>query len=205
MIDGLFKHHIDSWWEEAAKPLARLGMTANQVTLMGLVLVVGNSAAYLWHGSTLVFGLGLAISFAADSLDGAVARLRKQCTSAGSYLDAMVDRYQELVVLLALAYVNNVWPAAMVVLAGSLLTSYGKARCAIEMPIDNNQWPDLFERQERLVFICTLLVVDGLARSQFGIFLLPAGLWILAGLTNLTAVQRILRAWRILSETQSRC
>src|SRR5258705_9654641 len=40
-------------------------------------------------------------SFAADSLDGAVARLRKQCTLAGSYLDAMVDRYQELVVLLA--------------------------------------------------------------------------------------------------------
>ena len=72
MIDGLFKHHIDSWWEEAAKPLARLGMTANQVTLMGLVLVVGNSAAYLWHGSTLVFGLGLAVSFAADSLDGAL-------------------------------------------------------------------------------------------------------------------------------------
>ena len=64
MIDGLFKRHIDPLWESMATPLVRMGMTPNQVTATGLVLICLTSALYLWHGNPAVFGLTLAFAFA---------------------------------------------------------------------------------------------------------------------------------------------
>jgi archaetidylinositol phosphate synthase len=196
MIDGLFKRHIDPMWENLARPLAASGLRPNDVTLFGLCLVAANAAAYVWHGSHLVFGIGLAVSFAADSLDGAVARLRRECTLFGGYLDAMVDRYQETIVLLAIAYVNDAWLPASLALAGSLLTSYAKARVAIEVPVVNDDWPDLFERQERVVFLCGLLVVSGVVSALVDMALITPGLWLFAFLTHFTVLQRMIRAGR---------
>lgn len=204
MIDGLFKRHIDPVWENLARPLAAIGLHPNGVTLLGLCLVLANAAAYFWHRSQLLFGIGLAISFAADSLDGAVARLRHECTLFGSYLDAMVDRYQESIVLLTIGYINAAWLPAGLALAGSLLTSYAKARVAIEVSIDNNDWPDLFERQERVIFLCGLLVFGGIAAALFGLSIIVPGLWIFAVLTHFTAVQRMMRARKMLVALQDR-
>lgn len=204
MIDGLFKRHIDPVWDNLARPLAAIGLHPNGVTLLGLCLVLANAAAYFWHRSQLLFGLGLAISFAADSLDGAVARLRSECTLFGSYLDAMVDRYQESIVLLTIGYINAAWLPAGLALAGSLLTSYAKARVAIEVSIDNNDWPDLFERQERVIFLCGLLVLGGIVATQFDLNIIVPGLWIFAVLTHFTAVQRMMRARKRLAALQDR-
>ena len=199
MIDGLYKHHIDPLWEKMAKPLAR-HFTANQVTVLGFVVSLLLCLAYLYWQSPLWFGLGLAIAFAADSLDGAVARLRNESSKFGGYLDAMTDRYQEMAVYGVIAYVNGLWPQAFLVLAGTYLTSYAKARTAIEQPISNTEWPDLFERQERVLYTCALLVVIGL----FGFDIMSIGLWILAALTHATAVQRFLRARRMLVRGQDK-
>ena len=199
MIDGLFKNHIDPLWDRAARPLAWY-FTANQVTVLGFCIVIAMAVAYVFHGPTLWFGIGLIFAFSADSLDGAVARLRGETSRFGGYLDAIVDRYQEMAVLAALAFKTGYWPAAFFVLAGSFLTSYAKARTAIEMPISNTAWPDLFERQERIIFICLLLIVNGL----FGEWLKPsfdlvfAGLWVMAALCHATAAQRFFRARTIL-------
>jgi phosphatidylglycerophosphate synthase len=200
MIDGLFSHLIDPLWERPAKLLVRLGLSANQVTALGLVLVTANAAAYLWHGSALILGVGLSVAFAADALDGAVARLRNQQSAFGGYFDAMVDRYQEAVVLLAIALVTGLWLPAWLVLAGALFTSYAKARAAIEMPVANADWPDLLERLERIIILCALLICDGLVRYFWGVseLILEFGLWALAAGTNLTALQRMWRARRLL-------
>lgn len=205
MIDGLFKKHIDPLWEGAARPVARV-MTANQVTLTGLLVVAVMSVAYLWHGSTLWFGVGLIFAFSADSMDGAVARLRGESSHFGGYLDAMVDRYQELFVMAALAHATGNWPAAFAVLSGAFLTSYAKARTAVEMPISNSDWPDLFERQERIIYLCLLLILNGLAGDWINrsFDLMSAGLWGMALLCHVTAVQRFFRARTLLRDFDKR-
>jgi len=170
MIDGLFKKYIDPLWEMPARPLSRV-FTANQVTLMGLGLIAVVSLAYVWHKAPFIYALTLAIAFSADSLDGAVARLRGESSAFGSYLDAVVDRF---------------------------LTSYMKARAAMEMPVDNVAWPDLFERQERIFFICLALVCQSLFAGSFD--LMPWALWLLAILTHVTAAQRFLRARKLLKD-----
>ena len=199
MIDGLFKRYIDPLWEMPAKPLSRV-MTANQVTLMGLGLIALVSLAYVWHRAPFWYALTLGLAFSADSLDGAVARLRKESSAFGGYLDAVVDRYQEMIAIAALAYVSDAWVAGYFAISGAFLTSYMKARAAMEMPVDNVAWPDLFERQERILFICLALV----CQSLFGgyVDVIPWALWLLAILTHVTAVQRFLRARKLLKGTR---
>lgn len=195
MIDGLFKKYIDPLWELPARPLAR-HMTANQVTLMGLALIGLVSLGYVWHRAPFWYALTLAIAFSADSLDGAVARLRRESSAFGGYLDAVVDRYQELIAIAALASVHQCWAAAYFAFSGAVLTSYMKARAAVERPIDNVAWPDLFERQERIFFICIALVCQSLFGARVDV--IPAALWLLALLTHATALQRFRRARRLL-------
>jgi phosphatidylglycerophosphate synthase len=195
MIDGLFKKYIDPLWEMPARPLSR-AFTANQVTLMGLGLIALVSLGYVWHRAPFWYAVTLAIAFSADSLDGAVARLRRESSAFGGYLDAIVDRYQEMIVIATLAYVSGAWVAGYFAISGAFLTSYMKARAAMEMPVDNVAWPDLFERQERILFICLALVCQSLFGA--GTDIMPWALWLLAILTHATALQRFLRARKLL-------
>jgi len=200
MLDGFSKARIDRFWDALAQPLARSGLTPNQVTWLGLLLVLANCAFYLWHRSSILLGLGLAVAFAFDSLDGAVARLQGTSSRYGGYLDAVIDRYQEIAAYLAIAWIEGWWPVCFLAATGSLLVSYTKARTAIEMPIDNARWPDLMERLERIIVLCAALVLDSLIPlpAALGGRVLLAGLVILAVLTHLTAVQRFRRARRLL-------
>lgn len=195
MIDGLMKHVIDPMWESLAQPLVRAGLTPNQVTALGLGLIVAVSGAYLWHGVDWIYGLSLAVAFAFDALDGAVARQRGMSTKFGGYFDAVVDRYQELIVLAAIAWVHDLWALAFFGFSGAVITSYAKARTAIEIPVDNTAWPDLFERLERVIFLCVLLVLGGLL--PWG-WTLPVGMGLYAVLCHVTAVQRFRRATDLL-------
>ena len=197
MIDGLMKDYIDPMWERMAQPLVRAGLTPNQVTALGLVLIILASTAYLWHQNGLIFGLTLAVAFAFDALDGAVARQRDMRSKMGGYFDAMVDRYQELIVLAAIAWVTGLWALALLAFSGAMITSYAKARTAIEIPISNEAWPDFFERLERIIFLCLLLIADGLIGAAWVMWV---GLTIYAALCHFTALQRARRAAAMLAE-----
>ncbi|WP_127113380.1 CDP-alcohol phosphatidyltransferase family protein [Shimia sediminis] len=199
MIDGLIKSKIDPIWESLSTPLVRAGWTPNQVTLAGLLLIVITSLAYVWHGSPLIYGLTLSVAFAFDALDGAVARRRNMRSLSGGYFDAVVDRYQELAVLATLAYMHDAWLLALLAFSGSVLTSYAKARTALEMPVSNEDWPDFFERLERVIFICTVLIVAGFF-DQWRDGVILTGMGIFALLSHGTALQRARRAWEMLKE-----
>lgn len=197
MIDGNFKSLLDRLWERLGALPAALGITPNQVTWSGLALMALACLAYQIWPHPAWFALAIAAIFAFDSLDGAVARLTGLSSSYGGYLDAMVDRYQEAFVLAALANVHGCWAAAFFALSGSMLVSYAKARTAIEIPIDNVKWPDLMERLERVIFLVASLLLAAII--PWGNFI-PAMLWVLALLTHGTALQRFLRARRMLKE-----
>lgn len=196
MIDGRGGSWLDALWERLAHGLVGWGFSPNAVTCAGGLLVGAACLAYPWHGMNWLFGLWLALAFAFDGLDGAVARVSGRASHVGGYLDAVVDRYQEVAVFAAVAYVHDVWLAAFVAASGSLLFSYHKARAALEMPIDNGGWPDLMERLERIVLIVAMLLSAdlaprvGLSTAQW----LGGGLLLLGTLVHLSALQRLRRA-----------
>jgi len=195
MIDGLLKDVIDPMWERMARPLARAGLTPNQVTALGLVLILLASAAYLGHRNHWIYGLTLALAFVFDALDGAVARQTGLSSKVGGYFDAMVDRYQELVVMLAIGHVTGLWVWVLLGFAGAMITSYAKARTAIETPVSNTDWPDFFERLERVIYLCVMLVIAGVTGWTW---VLSGGLILYALLCHVTALQRAGRAVAIL-------
>jgi CDP-diacylglycerol--glycerol-3-phosphate 3-phosphatidyltransferase/archaetidylinositol phosphate synthase len=200
MIDGTNRDWSSRFWQALAMPLVKAGLSPNQVTWTGLVLVLANAAAYLAHEQSFWFGLGLIFSFAFDALDGAVARLTGKTSKYGGYLDAVIDRYQEIAAYMAIGLVTGWWALCFLALSGSLMVSYNKARTALEIPIQNHNWPDLMERFERIFVLCAALILDAFVPVPdfLGGRALYVGIALIAALSHLTAVQRFLRARALL-------
>jgi phosphatidylglycerophosphate synthase len=181
--------------------LSRSGVTPNQITCAGFALVLMNCGLYLFHHDAYVLGTGLALSYCFDALDGAVARRQGTVSKFGGYLDAVVDRYQEIAAYLVLAFVNDWWPVTFLLSFGCMLISYNKAAVAIEIPIDDKGWPDLMERTRRTWIFCAALMLDQTipVPAAWGGSFAYLVLWYLVAATHFTALQRFLRAKRMLS------
>jgi phosphatidylglycerophosphate synthase len=173
--------------------LAASDITPNQITCIGLVLGLTNCALYLYHRNGFWLGMGLAMCFPFDSLDGLVARLQKRITKFGAYLDAEVDRYHEIAACLVIAIVTGWWMVMFFVITGGMLVSYNKARAAIEIPVDNKGWHDLMIQHRRLFVLCVGLAADVCVPGILYVVLV-----FLAAASHFTALQRFLRARRML-------
>jgi phosphatidylglycerophosphate synthase len=131
----------------------------------------------------------LVVSGAFDVLDGAVARLSKGVSAFGGYLDSIADRYSDFCILFAIiVFIERHWhePHRLIylvlwglVVVGTTTTAYARARAETAIPSCK---VGFMERPER-----TVTVILGLACANVHI-----SLWILAPMTNLIAVQRIL-------------
>jgi len=158
------------------------GLALNGVACAFFALAGG--AGYVSPGTLGVGGLVALAAATFDMLDGRVARLRGRQTKFGAYLDSTMDRYSDMLLYMGLlilyARLNRtglmvlVWVAAF----GSFMTSYARARAESLVP----RCPvGLMERPERVV----LLIAGALLNRMV------AALWIIAVLSNVTAVQRV--------------
>jgi phosphatidylglycerophosphate synthase len=178
--------------------VARLPVTPNQITVIGLVLVAFNCGLFAISGSTFWFGTGLIAALLFDTLDGLVARAQGTSSRFGGYLDAVIDRYQEIAIYLTVGWVVDQWLPTFLIVTGSLLTSYNKARVALEIETSNKGWPDLLEKPLRMFILCV-----GLIGAPIMPWFLPFALWMLAAMTHFTAIQRFARAAFMLTESDS--
>ena len=104
-------------------------------------------------------------------------------------------------VVVSVAAVTGYWALSGIVLAGALLVSYAKARAAMEVTIANEEWPDLMERTERGVLFLIGLAASAIVPLRvLGHDLFWWTLLLLAILTHLTVVQRVLRSRRFIRE-----
>ncbi|MCO6051198.1 CDP-alcohol phosphatidyltransferase family protein [Mesorhizobium sp. RP14(2022)] len=193
-------HHVaGDWLRACTRWVARQNITPNQITLIGLVLVAVNCVAYVWHRDPMLFGASLIAAYLFDMLDGVVARTQGSASKFGGYLDAVVDRYQEVVTFLVVGLVTELWLPSFLVITGSMMVSYNKARAAIEVPVDNKGWPDLMGKGARQFFLCASLILTPSLP-----WLLPFTLWSMVFLTYFTALQRIFRAYFLIREEEAK-
>ena len=121
MFDARMRLLIDRPLKLLAVPLVRQGVSADQMTLIGLV--VGLSAGFVIAIGYYSIGLGLILfSRLADGLDGAIARLTTK-TDFGGYFDILSDFafYAAIPVGFGLSAPENMAPA--LVLMGSFILS----------------------------------------------------------------------------------
>lgn len=169
--------------------LARTSLPAIALTLGGLLLTVG-VMVMLAIGELFWAGCLLVLIAPFDMLDGALARATDTVSRLGAFLDSTFDRYAEALIFGGLLmYYQRTAPASVelilcyVAIVGSLLTSYVRAR-AEALGFDGKV--GLLERPGRI-----LLIMIGLLLG-----VMSATLWILAILTNVTVIQRIVHVWR---------
>ena len=89
MLDARARQIIDPPLNALGRTLARTGISANAVTLIGLVLGL-LSAVMIAQGAPLAALIPLLASRLADGLDGAIARATQK-TDFGGYLDIASD------------------------------------------------------------------------------------------------------------------
>jgi len=124
-----------------------------------------------------------------DMVDGRVARITNTVTSFGAFFDSVVDRYSDMALYIGLlvyyARAERFFYVVLValVMAGSVMISYTRARAESLIPTCK---VGFLERPERLVLIIIGALFDRMA---------PA-LWVIAVLSNITVVHRIVYTWR---------
>ena len=192
----MFTTRFEAWVRRHAQRLmsavSRLPVTPNQITVVGTAITF-LAALLVAIGQLRWGGVVLAIGGTFDILDGALARSTRRSYPYGAFLDSTLDRYSEGAMYIGLgAYFSTVggalgrWLviATAAALAGSFLVSYVRARA---QSLGFTCETGLFARPERVVVTVVGLIFGGVV--LYGV------VFLLAILTNLTALQRIREVW----------
>jgi CDP-diacylglycerol--glycerol-3-phosphate 3-phosphatidyltransferase len=187
MLDGRWRSTVERGLEPVGRGLHRAGVTADALTIFGLVVAVATGLV-IADGHLVLGVVGLILCGLPDILDGSVARQSGRAGPRGAFFDSVCDRVADAALLLGVAwYLADQDPRlpvlVMAVLALSMLITYERARAE---SLGFQARGGLMERAERLVLIGVGLAFD---------VLVPV-LWIMLVLTAITAVQRFVKVWR---------
>ncbi|MFD8983423.1 phosphatidylinositol phosphate synthase [Streptomyces sp. NPDC059564] len=191
--------------------LLRRGVSPDAVTLIGTAGVVAGALVFFPRGEFFWGTITITLFVFSDLVDGNMARQAGTSSRWGAFLDSTLDRVADAAIFggLALWYAgtgndNVLCAVAIFCLASGQVVSYTKARGeSIGLPVAVN---GLIERAERLVIS---LVAAGLSGLQtFGVpswigVLLPIALWVVAGGSLVTLIQRVVTVRREAAEADA--
>lgn len=177
------------------KPFARLGLHPVAWSLLSLPFAFAGMLL-LGRGELIPGLLMFLASGAMDVIDGAVARATGTVTLLGAYIDGVLDRYVEILLILGLMlYLGDRIDLRLsllfsLLIFGSLMTSFVRAyadhRGLVRDQEELMRMGGLLERAERLILLYACILA-----GLYSIDLLVAVLTITALLANLTVIQRI--------------
>ncbi|MEW6220075.1 MAG: CDP-alcohol phosphatidyltransferase family protein, partial [Thermodesulfobacteriota bacterium] len=161
----------------------------DRLSWLGLALSAVAAGLFLLHPAA--GALALALAGLCDTLDGLLARQAGMATPAGAFLDSVLDRYGEVLVMTGIwgsliGRGQGVVLATLCILAalsGSLLVSYTRARGEGLGVACTEGW---LQRSERLLVLIAAGLLDGLAPGQ----VLLAAVTLIALGSHLTAADR---------------
>jgi CDP-diacylglycerol--glycerol-3-phosphate 3-phosphatidyltransferase len=190
MFDGKFRQSVDASTAPVGRWLVRIGFSADVLTGSGLVFACATAWA-IAVGYHLLAVVLLTLTGAHDLLDGAVAKASQRASQRGNFFDSVTDRVADAVIMGGVAYYLTTHHHGQLVLlpfgilTTTFLISYQRSK-AESLGIAAKG--GLMERAERMI----LLGVGLLATAIF----IPV-LWIMLGLTAMTAGGRFWRVWQV--------
>lgn len=175
---------------------SKFGLSPNKWTLLSLVPII-IAFYYLMTEQFLFAAVFFIISSFIDLIDGSVARVTGRVTKLGAYLDTVVDRYIEGIIIFGLLFAGlpdlflpiRAW--LFIYFFGALMTTYVKAAAKEKELVEDELKGGLLERAERLIILFV-----GILLAHFDTSYLTYIIVVLAILTNISALQRIYLATR---------
>jgi len=189
---------------------ASTGLSANFWTGVGLAISIAAGVAYAlpafigveWYSrylAAVIGGVLLLVSGFFDVVDGSVARVTKQTSKKGAFLDSSFDKISEVVIFAGIAFGGLADPFwCLVALGVSILVSYTRARAeslGVEL-----KGIGIGERAERMLILAIIGMIppDLVPGVQSGMYWAVIIVSIVAGIT---LIQRIAATAKKLSFT----
>ncbi len=201
VYDGYISRYLN---RRVSDPLARLLVrtpaTPNQVSLAAFGIAVGSLVSFVF-GLNIVGGLLAQLSSVVDGADGSLARLKGMSSAFGGFLDAVLDRYADILIVLGLTLWSagneaypGIWLAGFLAATGSICISYTRARVGGDHRRRFDTGLQSLASRDIRLFLIMIGAVIGQAY-----FCLIA----IAALTNLVVLYRVLVARRFLGNAGS--
>jgi phosphatidylglycerophosphate synthase len=198
VYDGYISKHLN---RKASEPLAQLlaktKITPNQVTWAAFGIALLSFIGFIL-GLNIVGGLLVQLSSIVDGVDGSLARRKGITSTFGGFLDSVLDRYADILIVLGLTLWSvshetypGIWLAGFLAMAGTICISYTRARVSAD-------YRHLFAKG-----------VKSLASRDIRLFLIMFGaiigqayfcLIVIAVLTNLIVFYRLIYLQRYLRQ-----
>lgn len=183
---------------------ASLGLSANFCTTVslatsiaaGVVYAIASSSTttvlpaivFSWLYASVIGSILLLISGFFDVVDGSVARVTKQTSIKGAFLDSSFDKISESIIFIGIAVGNLANPIlCMIALSLSIIVSYVRARAeslGVEL-----KGIGIGERAERLLIIAIIGMVPVAGAMQWAVVVVS----VIAGLTLIQRIAVVLK------------
>jgi phosphatidylglycerophosphate synthase len=196
--DGYISKYVN---RKASEPMARLlaktKITPNQVTWAAFGIALLSFISFIF-GRNIIGGLLVQLSSIVDGTDGSLARLKGMTSTFGSFLDSVLDRYADILIVLGLTLWSvsheaypGIWLAGFLAITGTICISYTRARIGPEhRRLFEKGFKSIASRDIRL-----FLIMLGAVAGQAYFCLI-----VIAVLTNLVVLYRLVYIHRYLGQ-----
>ena len=183
--------------EPIARLLAKTRITPNQVTWVAFGVAFWAFISFIF-GWNIIGGLLVQLSSIVDGIDGSLARLKGMTSTFGGFLDSVLDRYADILIVLGLTLwslsqeINpGIWLAGFLAMTGTICISYTRARIGPDYQhLFDKGLKSLASRDIRLF----LIMVGAIAGQAYFCLI------VLAALTNLVVFYRLLYIQKYLGQ-----
>ena len=198
VYDGYISKHINRKMSEPmARLLAKTQVTPNQMTWAAFGIALLSFVSFML-GHNIIAGILVQLSSIVDGVDGSLARLKGMTSEFGGFLDSVLDRYADILIVLGLTLwslshetYSGIWLAGLLAITGIICISYTRARISPNhRHLFDKGFKSLASRDIRL-FLIMLGAVIGQAY-----FCLIA----IAVLTNVVVFYRLIYMYRYLGQ-----
>ena len=200
VYDGFVSRHLN---RRISRPIARLlahtPITPNQVSIGSLLIALASFFSFV-YGQYIAAALLAQVSSIVDGIDGDLARITNKTSTFGGFMDSILDRYADALIILGLTiWAANgeadvfIWLTGFWALAGTFVVTYSRARVEnVPRNVFDSGITSVASRDVRLL----LLMIGTL--TGYGFPTLIA----LASLTNLVVLLRVLYMRRVLMRAE---
>jgi len=198
VYDGYISKYINRRLSDPmASLLAKTRITPNQISWAAFIIAILSFISFV-YSQNIIGGILVQLSSIVDGVDGRLARLKGIASSFGGFLDSILDRYADILIVLGLTLWSSshetypgIWLVGFLAITGTICISYTRAR------IDLNH-RHLFDKG-----------LKSLASRDIRLFLIMVGavvgqayfcLIIIAVLTNLVVFYRLFYVYKNLRQ-----
>ncbi len=184
------RNSVEVFTTRVAESLNKGKISPTHLTVLGLIFAVASALAFSsLLGNVRLAGILFLVSGLFDLFDGPLARVSGKESDKGAFLDSIMDRLGESIIILAIIEGEHADPLlAGFVLMFSLLVSYARAKGeTLKMKISGL---GIGERAERVLALSILSIIG----------YVPIGLLVVAFIAAITFVQRFVFIYRAASK-----